>query len=141
MKKNQQNCPNASIEEEGKKKKGLMKKIFGVFGFMASRFVLLAIGIGVGIVISTAIVRVRAAWDSHVFPGDTITAAGWNDIVDKLVDLDGRWSSEVNDCQWIDAPHIAGVERVYCPAGYVVTGIYNTGPDQHIDGHYCCRIR
>lgn len=54
----------------------------------------------IGVCISLTIYGVRAAWDSPVTSGQTLTRTLWNDIVAKLVDLDTR----VENIETSDSP-------------------------------------
>jgi hypothetical protein len=43
-----------------------------------------------GIVLVIAIYAVQAAWDTTYSTGDTLTATGFNDMVNKLIDLEAK---------------------------------------------------
>ena len=44
----------------------------------------------IGIFLSLSIFTVQAAWNTKVGSGQTLTGSLWNDMVDKLTDLDSR---------------------------------------------------
>jgi len=56
-------------------------------GFISSRVLYLLIGL----FLALAIFGVQAAWNSTVSSGQPLTSALWNDMVAKLVELDGRY--------------------------------------------------
>ncbi|MCG2700733.1 hypothetical protein L6267_01030 [Candidatus Parcubacteria bacterium] len=66
--------------------KNTLKKIFK---FVSSRALYLLIGLFLALAIST----VYAAWNTTIVPnsGTPLTSALWNDMVAKLVELDGRY--------------------------------------------------
>jgi len=58
--------------------------------FITSRILFIIIGIALVI----GIYSVQAAWNTKVNTGDSLTPTLWNDMVDKLINLEGRMATQ-----------------------------------------------
>jgi hypothetical protein len=84
-----------------------MKNDFKKLGkFITSKMLYILLGV----LISLSIFAARAAWDSYVGSGQTLTPTLWNDVVDKLIELDNSVA--------ILTGTVANGETIPLPAGY-----------------------
>ncbi|MFH1187454.1 MAG: hypothetical protein V1688_01175 [bacterium] len=135
-----QNDSQCSCEHCETQKK-LYKKIFG---FVSSRFLFFAIGLFVSVAILTAY---AAQWNDTVKTGDPLTAAKWNDLVNKILNLDGRMGAEeVKQLKQDDCVTTAWVGRgagtdIKCLPGYYVAGVGVEDTKEEVTNiHlYCCK--
>lgn len=90
----------------------------------------------IGILLAISVSGVWAAWNSTVTGGQTLTSALWNDVVAKLVSLDGRigtlesgGGASINYGDCVTVSHTeggacgSGNAWGTCPNNYVVTGV------------------
>ena len=99
--------------------------------FIISRMFYLLIGLFFAVAIPVA----YSAWNTTIVPnsGTPLTSALWNNVVDKLVDLDSRTTNLENrtpshvDCYEVNLTSTAScnsgyfftyIERSYCPGAY-----------------------
>ena len=82
--------------------------IFKISKFIISRALYFVLGICVAIAISAA----YAAWNTKVGSGTPLTSASWNDMVDKLIDLDSRAGS------WPAGSYCIFMGGGSCPTGF-----------------------
>jgi hypothetical protein len=66
--------------------KNIKEKMQKIGKFIASRMFYLILGISVAVAIPIA----YAAWNTLVNPGETLTAASWNEHVNKLIEVNNR---------------------------------------------------
>ena len=99
----------------------MLKKILKT---ISSRMFYLILGLSLAVGIFVA----RAAWNSYVSGGQTLTATAWNEIVAKSIELDGRgtcpscgtcWSEKLNPSS---LPYCGCQDRQLCtPGGWRTT--------------------
>ena len=112
--------------------------------FITSRMFYLLLGLFFALAVSVA----YAAWDTKVNPGNTLTSTLWNDVVDKLVELDNRGATiDDGDCYEEGFSQTAGAGVMHsCANGYVVVGVasggYNcdTGCGHLLGNIRCCKL-
>jgi len=75
-----------TIPKQQKLPSRVISTILKVSKFVISRALYFIAGVLIAIVISVA----YAAWNDKVGPGDPLTSTSWNDMVDKLKELDNR---------------------------------------------------
>lgn len=102
----------------------------------------------IGLFLALGIFAAQAAWNSYVGGGQTLTATSWNEIVAKLVELDGRPTAKGTlQCTTIGHSSTTSPIILNCGAGYIMTGGGATwrsdGNDQYVgsfpsgNGWYC----
>ena len=129
-------------EKSFNKNKNTIKKLSK---FITSRMFYLLLGL----FLTMAIFTVQAAWNSKVNTGQVFTTTLWNDMVDKLVDLNGRTGTLENEisysnCYWHTTTvyHVndAAWDTVTCPSNCIVRGLRTTETPAYMEQHqiYCC---
>ena len=109
----------------------------------------------IGILLAISVSGVWAAWNSTVSGGQTLTSILWNDVVAKLINLDGRVGTlesgggavTTNTCHWVIGTNICSggtTIDVICPTNEILSGVrYYPGSgacgrlNNQID-IYCC---
>lgn len=136
--------------------KNIIKK---TIKFISSRALYFLIGVFLSIAIATVYAALPA-----VSPGDPLTAAKWNEmvdkvneldehsitIIDKVNELDGRnVTVDINDCETASMTGstdggvrgVIDIWRVQCSVGYVMVGLWDDDNSfEDVDLAKCCRI-
>ena len=117
-----------------------MKKLTKILKLILDR----SLFIFIGLCLSISIFAVQAAWNSTVSTGQTLTTTLWNEMVAKLVELDGR--NPVLSGAMCGMSVVGGVgllstcdghnPAVSCPPGYTGRQFGESGPSSY--HHWSC---